>query len=240
VSNSVIITQSNYLPWKGYFDNIALADELVLYDSVQYTRRDWRNRNRIKTANGLQWLTVPVKVRGHYHQLIEETRIDGKDWSSKHWNAMRHSYGKQPGFETLESLLKGIYQDMRFELLSDLNRCLIEKMMAFLGIGTVVRSSGEFELQGNKTHRLVNICKELGVTRYLTGPAASNYLDESLFHREGMEVFYFDNTYETEYAQPYPPFDHQVSIVDLIACCGERAANYMKNVDKQNKGTVKG
>lgn len=230
MKKSVVITQSNYIPWKGYFDNIALADEVVLYDSVQYTRRDWRNRNKIKTAGGLKWLTVPVKVSGRFTQNIEDTRIQGTEWAQKHWQTIRHSYGKQPGFETLSALFADAYADMPFDLLSDLNRRLIEIVLDFLNIPARVSSSRDFRLRGDRTDKLVSICKDLGASAYLTGPAARDYLDEARFAGEGIAVSYFDNEYEVEYQQPFPPFVHQVSIVDLIACCGEDARKYMKHV----------
>lgn len=232
MNKSVIITQSNYLPWKGYFDNIALADQLVLYDSVQYTRRDWRNRNKIKTDNGLKWLTVPVEVTGRFTQNIDETRIVGNAWAAKHWKTLQHSYGKLPGFESLAALFADLYSNMAIELLSDLNRLLIKRILDYLDISTTISSSSDFVLSGNRTEKLVYICKEIGADQYLSGPAAKAYLDETLFEDAGIEVKYFDNKYQLEYEQPYPPFMHQVSIVDLIACCANQSATYMKNTRK--------
>ena len=171
-----------------------------------------------------------MKVSGRYHQSIDETRIEGQSWAEKHWSTIQHSYGKMPGFDVLRSLFEDIYSDMPFELVSDLNKLLIERVLEFLNVSTIVTTSGDYEITGNPTEKLVNICKQLGATRYCTGPAAKAYLDETVFGKESIEVHYFGNEYHTEYAQPFPPFTHQVSIVDLIACCGDQAGFYMKNV----------
>jgi hypothetical protein len=234
MSKSIVINQSNYLPWKGYFDNIALADEFVVYDCVQYTRQDWRNRNQIKTQHGLQWLTVPVKIDGLYDQLIEETRIEGNRWAIKHWRSIKQNYGKQPGFHLVEEFLGDLFANMSFEWLSELNLHLIESIMNVLNIDTRIRSTEEFSFDGDPTERLVQICQQAGATRYLSGPAAKAYLREELFAAAGIEVDYFDNHYDQEYVQPFPPFVHQVSVIDLIACCGERAGEFMKHTDQNS------
>src|SRR5215831_19975209 len=115
------IVQSNYIPWKGYFDLIAAVDEFILYDDMQYTRRDWRNRNRIKTRNGLAWLTVPVQVKGNYHQRIRDTKLAGWSWAREHWETIRHTYAKAPHFDAMEGTLGSIYQGPVLYWLSDLN-----------------------------------------------------------------------------------------------------------------------
>lgn len=114
----VAIVQSNYIPWKGYFDMIAAVDEFILYDDMQYTRRDWRNRNQIKTPQGPQWLTVPVKVKGKYLQTIRETEIDGVDWVEAHWKAIVQNYRRAPHFEEVAAAFEPSYRQHQYSHLS--------------------------------------------------------------------------------------------------------------------------
>lgn len=122
----VAILQSNYIPWKGYFDMIAAVDEFILYDDMQYTRRDWRNRNQIKTPQGVQWLTVPVKVKGKYHQTIRETEIDATNWAAAHWKTLTQNYRRAPYFTEIAAWLEPLYTECSYTHLSQLNRCLLE------------------------------------------------------------------------------------------------------------------
>lgn len=131
----VAIVQSNYVPWKGYFDLIAAVDEFVLYDDMQYTRRDWRNRNRIKTPTGPQWLTVPVMVKGRFEQPIRDTRIDGTGWAERHWKALECSYRRAPAFAATAAWLEPLYW-RPWTHLSVLNRALIEAVCMRLNITT--------------------------------------------------------------------------------------------------------
>ena len=154
----VAIVQSNYIPWKGYFDMIASVDEFILFDDMQYTRRDWRNRNQIKTPQGVQWLTVPVKVKGKYHQAIRETEIDGMEWAQAHWKALTQNYRRAPHFAEIGAWLEPCYLGTGFTHLSRLNRALIEAVCAYLGITTRISNSWDYELLPGKTERLVSLC----------------------------------------------------------------------------------
>src|SRR5215469_16378406 len=122
----IAIVQSCYIPWKGFFDLIACADEFILYDDMQYTRRDWRNRNLIKTPQGPQWLTVPVKVKGKYHQTIRETELDGSRWQADHWKSICQNYKRSPFFESVSSVLEPYYLGSEYATLSELNRDLTQ------------------------------------------------------------------------------------------------------------------
>ena len=137
-SKRIAILQSNYIPWKGYFDMIAAVDEFILYDDMQYTRRDWRNRNQIKTPQGVQWLTVPVLVKGKYHQKIRETEIDGTDWAAAHWKALLQNYRRASHFPEIASWLKPLYLEQDFTHISQLNRRFIEAICNYLAIKTVI------------------------------------------------------------------------------------------------------
>ena len=226
----VAIVQSNYIPWKGYFDLIAAVDEFVLYDDVQYTRRDWRNRNRIKTPGGPRWLTIPVATKGRYEQRIDETAVTGDAWAADHWKAIRHSYARAPGFEHCEPALEELYLGTREPLLSQINERFLRGICSLFGIDTPISRSDGHGAGAGRTERLVSFCERAGATHYVSGPAAREYLDETLFHDAGVAVSYFDYAGYPEYPQLYPPFDHRVSVVDLLLHTGAEAPRYMKCV----------
>jgi hypothetical protein len=226
----IAIVQSNYIPWKGYFDLIALVDLFILYDDAQYTRRDWRNRNRIKTPNGVQWLTVPVKVRGRYHQSIRDTEIDGTDWASNHWRTLHQCYRRAPHFDEVSSALQPLYLDASYTHLSRLNRALIERICEFLGIRTRIAESAEFRLEGGPTERLAGLCQQAGGTEYVSGPSARNYIDETVFASRGLKLTWFDYTGYPEYPQLWGRFEHGVTILDLLFNCGRNSSHYMRYV----------
>lgn len=227
---TVAIVQSSYIPWKGFFDLVNDADEVVLLDDVQYTRRDWRNRNRIKTAQGPVWLTIPVEVKGRYHQTIRETRIADQRWSRRHLDSLRHSYARAPHFAELEDTFVRAYDDAGSrDSLSEVNAGLIHMVCGLLGIATTISSSADFRLEDEPTGRLVSICVQAGAKRYLSGPSARAYLDESLFGTAGIEVAYVDYSGYPEYPQLYPPFVHEVSILDLLVHTGPDAPRFMKS-----------
>lgn len=223
-----LITQSNYIPWKGYFDNIAQSDVFVIYDDMQYTRRDWRNRNYIKTDKGLKWLTIPVEVKGKYFQKINETSVAEKDWQIQHWQQLEQTYRKAPFFQEMAPWIKEMYLDATHPFLTEINVHFLTRICNFLGIQTKFLDSRSFTLAEGKTERLVNICKELKADTYLTGPAAKNYMDETLFSNESIDIIYFDYSGYPEYPQLHPPFEHGVTILDLIFNTGNDAKNYLK------------
>lgn len=226
----VAIVQSNYIPWKGYFDMIAAVDEFILYDDMQYTRRDWRNRNRIKTPNGLQWLTVPVRVKGKYHQKIKETEIDGSDWAEAHWKSLTLNYRKAPHFHEVATRLEDVYLSESYTHLSQLNRRLIEAVCGFLDIITVIRNSWDYTLVDGKTARLADLCAQVGGTEYFSGPAAKDYIDEGVFADRGIGLTWFDYSGYPEYPQLWGAFVHEVTILDLLFNCGKDAKRYMRHV----------
>jgi hypothetical protein len=226
----VAIVQSNYIPWKGYFDLIAAVDELILYDDMQYTRRDWRNRNKIKTPQGLQWLTVPVKAKGRYHQRIRDTEIDGDEWQATHWRSLLANYSRAPYAETIGATLAPLYLETRYTHLSSLNRTLIEWVCAYLGIQTRISDSADYRLVEGKTERLVDLCVQSGATEYLSGPAARSYLDETLFEQAGIGVRFFDYVGYPPYPQLWGEFVHDVTVLDLLFNCGPESGRFMRYV----------
>ncbi len=182
MAKALLITQSNYIPWKGYFDSINRCDEVVLYDDMQYTRRDWRNRNKIKTPQGLRWLSIPVVTKGLYHQKIRETRVTDGDWANAHWAKIRECYAGSPAFKELSDWLSGLYEQAAgFEYLSEVNHHFLRAICDHLGIETPFFWSSEFDLAEDPTRRLVDICLAREATEYWTGPAARAYMDDALF-----------------------------------------------------------
>lgn len=224
----VAILQSNYIPWRGYFDIIGSVDEFVLYDSVQFTKNDWRNRNRIKTANGTRWLTIPVITSGRFGQTIKETRIASSGWASKHWRTLSLSYAKAPYFERYRERFAEIYRECgETEYLWVVNRMLIEAVVAELRLPTRISESADYLLTGNRTERLVSLCRTLGADVYISGPSASSYLDLRLFHDASMSVEFFDYSGYGPYPQLHGAFEPAVSILDLLFNVGPEASSYM-------------
>lgn len=229
----ILITQSNYIPWKGYFDAINKVDEFVIYDDVQYTRRDWRNRNQIKTKEGLKWMVIPVEVKGKYFQKIKETKVSDKDWAKNHWAMLLQNYSKAPHFKEMKDVFEELYLNNSEEYLSAINYNFITAINLLLGISTPVCFSNEFNLTEGKTERLVDLCIQRGATDYYTGPAAKNYIDESFFQKESITVHYLDYNGYPEYPQLFPPFEHGVTMLDLIFNTGADAPKYMKSFFKE-------
>lgn len=231
----IAILQSNYIPWKGYFDLINSVDEFILYDDMQYTRRDWRNRNLIKTPKGVLWLTIPVEVKGKYYQSIAEVRIDGHYWREKHWKSLVQFYARSKYFKNFCGIFERLYLEDKSEFLSEVNYLFIKAVNEILNIQTRIRFSSEFSFGGDKTKKILDICKQCGADVYLSGPAAKVYFDENAAKEEGIEVEYMDYSGYREYHQLYPPFVHGVSIVDLIFNEGENAKMYLKSFAKMQK-----
>jgi hypothetical protein len=231
-NKKVAIVQSNYIPWKGYFDMIAAVDEFILYDDMQYTRRDWRNRNQIKTPQGAQWLTVPVMVKGKYYQKIRETEIDGADWSAAHWKSIVQNYKRTPHFDAVAAWLEPIYMGEAFTHISMLNRRLIEQVCTYLGIKTKLTNSWDYTLAEGKTERLAGLCMQAGGTEYISGPAAKDYVETQVFDELKIKLTWFDYAGYPEYPQLWGDFSHGVTILDLLFNCGPDSAHYMRYVPK--------
>jgi hypothetical protein len=225
----VAILQSNYIPWKGYFDLIAAVDEFILYDDMQFTRRDWRNRNQIKTPNGPQWLTVPVKSKGKYHQAIRETEVDGTDWAGLHWSSLTLNYRRCPHFDEITELIAPLYRHPN-ENLSALNRAFTDAICGYLQIDTKISNCWDYHLLQGKTERLVDLCSQAGASVYISGPAAKNYIVEDVFREAGIGLEWFDYAAYPEYPQLWGAFVHGVTILDLLFNCGKDTPHYMRYV----------
>lgn len=223
---SVAILQSNYLPWKGYFDIIHSVDLFVFYDDVQYTRRDWRNRNRIKTLRGAEWLTVPTD--GDQDKRICDVRLTDPRWQAKHWKSIEQSYSKAPFFRSFRATLEEFYLGQRWDHLSDLNQHLIMMISReMLGIRSEFADSRVYAATGSKQERILDLLGRCEATSYLSGPAARDYIDDSRFAERGIELHWQDYGGYPEYAQLYPPFVHGVTILDLLFNVGPAAPWYI-------------
>jgi WbqC-like protein len=227
VSKRVAILQSSYIPWKGYFDLMRQVDEFILYDDAQYTRRDWRNRNRIKTKDGLLWLTIPVEVKGRFHQAIKDVRIGDPTWNERHFKTIASAYAGAPHFRTYRDVFEELYRGAVSPWLSEVNRRFLDGLAPLLGIRTALKWSMDYELPNGRVERLVALCRQAGASAYLSGPAARDYIDPRLFADAGIAVDYIDYTGYPEYPQLHPPFVHQVSVIDLLVHAGAASATLL-------------
>jgi len=222
------ILQSNYIPWKGYFDLINYVDEFILYDTAQFTKNDWRNRNRIKTPRGLEWLTIPV--RHHFGQSIEETQISDQRWARKHWSTLSQNYAAAPHFQEYKARLEALYDSVAEEKsLSAVNHRCLSEICEILGIRTRITWSRDYPLAEGQTERLVRLCEATGAAEYISGPAARDYIDAQLFTRAGIKLTYINYGGYPPYDQLFGPFEHGVSILDLIVHTGREAPKHMKS-----------
>lgn len=223
----IAIVQSNYVPWRGYFHLMDSVDEFVLLDDVQYTKRDWRNRNRIKTPAGPRWLSIPVRVSGRYTQAIHETEIAEESWAASHWETIRHNYAHAPGGAEALDYVHDLYATAAGTTLTDVNRHFLERICQRLEISTPVTLSLDYEPQGTKTDRLLDICVKAGASEYISGPAARAYLEVDAFAAHSIAVSWFDYGPYPSYEQVHPPFEPRVSILDLILCAGTDARRHV-------------
>ncbi len=223
------IIQSNYIPWRGYFDFIDDVDMFIYYDDAQYRRHDWRNRNKIKTANGLSWLTVPVIFSLNNTTTIENAKIDyTKRWQDKHIESIRQSYSKAPFYEQFS---EGFFNILRcgFQTISQLNVSINNWIMQQLEITTQIRMSSEFKAVGSKTDRLIDLLQKAGATSYVSGPAAKDYLEVAKFKAAGIGLEY--KVYEyNQYHQLHGRFESNVSVLDLLFNCGKDSRKYLKSL----------
>lgn len=221
------IIQSNYLPWRGYFDFIDDVDLFVIYDDMQYTKNDWRNRNRIKTPQGPAWITVPTK-QVSLNQRIQDTFIDDrKDWRRKHLESIYHNYHRCLGFGWIYPALKDVLE-RDIDRLSELNVELIKLVCQKLEVTTPIILSSTIDVTGEKTNRIIEIVKALGGDAYLSGPAAKCYLNQDEFKKEGIQLLYKQYDYHS-YDQPWGEFVSAVSVIDLLASMGKDSKQFLKS-----------
>ena len=222
----IAVLQSNYIPWKGYFDIIHDVDAFIFYDDLQFTKNDWRNRNKIKTPRGAEWMTIPVGT--DLRRLVCEVELRDTSWQQKHWNLLRLHYEKTPHFRTYEVFLRDVLLARTWLNLSELNHFLIQSIAReCLGIATEFLDSRAFNAQGQKQDRLVDLLQKAGADVYVSGPAARDYIDPAVFEAAGIELIYKSYAGYPEYPQLHPPFEHGVSILDLLFNVGPRAPEFI-------------
>lgn len=210
-----VILQPGYLPWLGFFDQMYKSDIFVIYDDVQYDKHGWRNRNRIKTIQGVQWLTVPILIKGQDKPSIKEVLINNKvDWRRTHLKSIKQNYSRAPFFDTYFEIFEEIYSK-EWKYLMDIDMTFTFALMEKLGLTTKVKFSSSLGIIGKNTRRLVDICLYLGASEYLTGDAAKDYLDESLFSQNDIKLQYHQYQHPT-YNQLYGEFVSHLSIIDLL------------------------
>ena len=225
MSKKIAIVQSNYIPWKGYFDIIKSVDEFIVFDDAQYTKGDWRNRNLIKTPQGVQWITVPVRVK--LGQKIREVKLDGQRWPEFHLRTLEMNYKKANHYEEVSALINPIYQKKHSNL-SELNIDLLKNICNYLNIKTRFSHSWDYNLGEGKTDRLVSLCQQAEASEYVSGPAAESYIEKTQFENAGIKLSYFSYAGYQEYPQLWGEFSHQVTVLDLLFNCGKSSINYLK------------
>jgi hypothetical protein len=226
---NVVILQPSYIPWRGYFDQIRRADLFIFYDDIQYDKHGWRNRNQIRTAQGRQWLTIPVHSHGVTAGIpVKDMKIDwSKPWAKNHLKALTFAYNKAPYFKKYLSLIESFY-NRHDETLADFTIVTTETIARTLGILSTrfMRSSEITGLDGQKTDRLIQILTRVGAKHYISGPSARDYIEQDKFDAAGITLEYIKYDYPS-YEQLYPPFEPLVSVLDLLFMTGERALDYI-------------
>lgn len=222
----ICIHQPDFLPWLGYFERLIRSDIFVVLDDVQYLRRGWQNRDRIKTDTGTDWLTVPVRKKGRYHQLISDVEIDhSRDWRRKHLSKLRAAYRDTAYFESVFDRLSQIYSQ-KHELLIELNMDLIGFLTEMLGISVKTILSSELGVEGRSNAMLAEITKHVGGDTYLTGIGAREYLDEEVFAAQGISV-QWQKFEHPVYEQPHGAFIPKLSGVDCLFNCGQACGSML-------------
>lgn len=228
----VSIHQPQYLPWLGFIERMAQSDIFILLDNVAYSKSYFYNRNRIKTSSGWIWLSVPVLTKGSFGQLIKDTQIDNKQrWQEKHWKSIQQAYGKAPYFGEHRSFFERLYTT-EWTYLAELNEAIIRYLGQQFWIRTQIIRASELQAGGVKTELLLNICKELGATVYLSGIDGAKYLEEAAFTREGIHVAY-QHFRHPVYPQLWGQFLPQMSSIDLLFNSGPGSLSVLKDEHKE-------
>lgn len=229
----VTIHQPNYLPWSGFFHKMLLCEAFVFLDNVPFSKNSYQNRCRIKTKQGITWLTVPVITSQHFNQATNEVQIDQRSrWATKHWRTIQQTYGRAPAFDFLAECLESAYlQD--WKLLADLTIELITRIAKTLGYkGELVRASS-LNVEGKQSDLLASVCQAMGASEYLSGPSGRNYLDEDVFRQRRIRVSYHTFV-PAAYPQVNGEFVGGLSIIDLLANCGPESRQLLMATIEQS------
>lgn len=230
----VAIMQSNYIPWKGYFDLINMVDEFILFDDVQYTKKNWRNRNYIKSPNGLVCLTIPIQTKGKFNQPINRTIVENNFWRNKHWKSIVFSYHMATYFSSYRNIFEKLYLNDNEVSLSKINYNLILAVNEILGITTKISWSSDYDYHHTlgENESIIDLIHKTDAQIFINGPASKNYMSEEMFLNYGIKLVWMDYLNYPEYNQLYSPFIHEVSILDLIFNQGPNSNKYLKSFVK--------
>jgi len=224
----VSIHQPNYLPYLGYFEKMASSDVFILYDDAEFVKEMFYNRNRIKTPEGALWISIPIIYRFSDHQKINEVKIDPlKKWNNKHWKTIKQFYSKSKYYHEICELIESIYQKS-WEKLSDVNIALILTIKDYLGIKTRIALSSEYNVSGDRSEKLLKLCKNFRATVYLAGSTGKKYLDENLFLDHGINISY-QKFEHPKYNQLFGDFLPNMNILDLLFNEGPNSFRILKN-----------
>jgi hypothetical protein len=220
------ILQPGYIPWLGFFEQLYKSDVFVIYDDVQYDKGSWRNRNRIKTANGVQWLTVPVRLNFDEHSKVNKVRIDNNhDWRKKHFSSIKQSYSKSPFFKKYSPVFEDAFS-RPWEYLIDLDMFFINRIKDILGLSRKIVISSSLNISGNRIDRLINICKYYKADVFYEGASGRDYIDPTVFLNHGILVRFQDYKHPI-YNQLYGDFLPYLSIVDLLFNHGDASLDIL-------------
>ncbi|RFC55739.1 WbqC family protein [Brumimicrobium aurantiacum] len=226
IENKVAILQSNYIPWKGVFDMINMVDTFVFFEDVDYTKRDWRSRNKIKTPNGAIWLSVPVAKSPRGTKISDIQISQSEDWQLKHYKSIELNYKKAPFYDKYKYIIEDFYLGNKWINLSEMNIYFTKTICEILNIQTKFINSKDISVSGAKDIRLIEICKELKATEYLSGPSAKDYIDPLNFENNNIQLSYIKYEYP-EYIQMHGQFNHYISVLDVLFNCGDSSREYI-------------
>lgn len=226
---TALITQSNYIPWRGYFDLMHSADIFIVLDNVQYTRRDWRNRNRLHNGKDLEWLSIAVQNKGNYHARIQDIQVQDTNWAAQHMARIAQHYKHAPCYTLVMDWLEPLYtKAATCTHLTDINQILLRGIGAQLGITTPMQRADTLipldQQDGMDAHtRILALCEAVGATRYISGPAAQSYMQLEDYHTRGIKVQFADYSHYPAYAHHHG-YIAGASIIDTLMQLGTQAA----------------
>jgi hypothetical protein len=230
----IAIIQSAYIPWRGFFDLIGRCDEYVIFDSVQYTKRHWHNRNKIVTPNGSVWITIPVATKSRFKQPIEDVAIT-EPWAERHWRTLVANYRRAAYFDALSPRIERWFEAAAREvLLTRINEIFLREVASILGLQTAFSRDAEYHPSGSKSARLIDICTKAKATHYLSGPTARNYLDEAAFRDAGITVEWMNYPSYSPYPQVWGGFEPAVSILDLLLNAGANCETFWNSAEARD------
>lgn len=226
---SIVITQPMYFPWIGILEQIRIADCLVFYEDVQFSKGSFVNRVQIKTKTGIRWLTVPLQEL-HLGQTIQDVQINSrKDWRQQHLDILKQSYRDAPHFKQMITLVRDVF-DENPKTIGQLSKLSMKALCSYFGLGVSKHfaSSKHLDISGSGSQRVLDIVRYFGASRYITGLGAANYLDHHAFNHSGIEVEYMDYR-KQPYQQLHSEFTPFVSALDLVANCGRDGIEYISS-----------